>query len=537
MARIGCYARVSTLEQQKQQSIFTQKEYLETWGDLHGHSIVDFYLDEDVSGTLPLDRREHATRLLRDCSAGALDVVVVYKLDRLGRRIQVILDALERLDNLKVGFQSATEQFDTTNAVGRAFLRLVAVFAEWERDAISERSMEGRLRIVRDGRWHGGRPPFGYGVEDGTLCLREGLIPGCAYSEADAMRMVYVWMVRDRLSLPKVASRLDGLGIPPPAYCRPGSGWKQGATFWRASVLQNIVTQTVYCGRFLWGKRGETHRIEHPCPAIVDEATWKAAQEQLASNRLYADRNARRFYLLSGLIRCDTCGRAYAGSTHRHGRKMKEGWGYECSGTTRARDIYGPGGGRCRSPWIDGPDTEQRVWGSFCHFARNGNQYLDQFLSQQQPVQSALEQEQATADRLRKQLQAKDNERRRLLRGWRQGMITDGELEEQLADLRREIETLAGSVAAAEERTRQVQQQEQRIRDAISLVERYREAVDEPMTDEQRRDMLRDAGIKVSVKMDSTADLLLPFPDEIATQSWSRQGCNCLTLLRLPLAA
>src|SRR3712207_4234854 len=95
--RVGLYMRVSSEEQKTKETIETQDGFLEEYCRLYRHEIAKIYKDEAVSGTVPMGERPAGRELLEDANAGKLDVVLAYKLDRIGRTLLVVVDAHDRL--------------------------------------------------------------------------------------------------------------------------------------------------------------------------------------------------------------------------------------------------------------------------------------------------------------------------------------------------------------------------------------------------------------------------------------------------------
>ena len=167
--RAATYARVSTQEQADPgTSLDTQRDRTRAYVDAQGWELVAEYVDEGVSGAA--DRRPDLDRLMGECRDGNVDVIVVAKLDRFTRSSRHLANAMAELEDLGVGFASLAESVDSTTASGRMFRTLLGAFAEFERERITERMMEGHRRIIEAGGWTGGPPPFGYrAVSSGTM--------------------------------------------------------------------------------------------------------------------------------------------------------------------------------------------------------------------------------------------------------------------------------------------------------------------------------------------------------------------------------
>jgi site-specific DNA recombinase len=218
--RVAVLMRVSSEEQREKETIEIQEEFLEQYGKLYELEVADIYKDDGISGTIPLHERPEGRRLLEDAKAGKFGAVLVYKLDRLGRSLLVIVDAHDRLQEAGVALRSATEPIDTSTPSGRLIFQMLASFAEYERGTIRERTQAGLHRAARNGK-HMGPVPFGYrGGEDGRLEVVE--------EEAEIVREIFA-NIAGGATLNSEAQRLNTLGIPPPS-------WKYVGT---KSVFQN----------------------------------------------------------------------------------------------------------------------------------------------------------------------------------------------------------------------------------------------------------------------------------------------------------
>src|SRR4051812_31423572 len=115
VTRVACYARVSTEDQAERQTVRAQTDFLRRYCELHELTVADLYIDDGISGTLKLEDRPEGRRLLDDAEAGAFSIVLVYKLDRLGRSLKALIGAHDSLEVAGVAIRSGTEPFDTTS--------------------------------------------------------------------------------------------------------------------------------------------------------------------------------------------------------------------------------------------------------------------------------------------------------------------------------------------------------------------------------------------------------------------------------------
>jgi site-specific DNA recombinase len=206
--RVALYLRVSSQEQRDRETIEIQDDFLEQYRALYELEVADIYKDDGISGTIPLHERPEGKRLLEDAKAGNFETVLLYKLDRLGRSLLVIVDAHDRLQASGVGLRSATEPIDTSNPSGRLIFQMLASFAEYERETIGERTRAGLHRALRNGK-HAGRIPYGYKLspdESGLEVVEE---------EARIVREILA-NIAEGATLYGESKRLNDEGVPSP---------------------------------------------------------------------------------------------------------------------------------------------------------------------------------------------------------------------------------------------------------------------------------------------------------------------------------
>ncbi len=159
--RAAIYARVSTLEQARDgTSLESQVRQCRAFVASKGWTVAGEFIDEGVSGAR--DSRPQLDRMLGAVRTGDLDVVVVAKLDRFSRSLRHLVNTIPELEDSGVAFVSVAGSIDGTTATGRLFRSVIGAFAEFERDRITERMLEGHQRTAEAGGWTGGPPPFGY---------------------------------------------------------------------------------------------------------------------------------------------------------------------------------------------------------------------------------------------------------------------------------------------------------------------------------------------------------------------------------------
>jgi len=261
--RVALYLRVSSEEQRERETIEIQDKFLSEYCRLYGLVVADAYADDGVSGTIPLHERSEGRRLLEDAKVGKFDAVLVYKLDRLGRKLLVIVDAHDRLSEAGVSLRSAREPIDTSTASGRLIFQMLASFAEYDRENIAERTQAGQRRAFRNGKYVG-RIPYGYRL-DGDERLE--VVP----EEAELVREI-ISNIAEGSTLYAEAKLLNGLGLPSPGI-RYGKTERKPGRSWSATTIHNIVHQRAYSGVHQVTFKGDEKPIERPVAALVDRSS------------------------------------------------------------------------------------------------------------------------------------------------------------------------------------------------------------------------------------------------------------------------
>ena len=497
--KAAIYLRVSTEEQRERQSIQNQRDFAERYCATNGISITDWYPDDGVSGTVPLQQREGGARLVGDARQSRFDTVLVYKLDRLGRDPRMILNAVAELETCGARLRSMTEPFDTDDPSGRFMLTVLSGVAGFERDNILQRSREGTDRLAREGAWLGGIVPYGYQVEgkkrDARLAISDTPVPGCSLSEAGVVRQIYELSGRDGKSCFFIAEHLNQLGVPP-VYVRDGrtvrNGKRERATagVWRAGRVRNLLVSTVYKGVHQYGKRSKKKRsiIERAVPALVAEDLWTRAQETLHRNLLFSARNARRKYLLRGLAKCGLCGLTYIGTAYPSSRASQKTY-YVCNGKQNGRGIYGARGRTCPSKSISG-DIEQVVWHDIEGFLRNPGPVLKQLQDRLKGPMGRVERSQKEVLGLKKLLQGKSVERDRVLAIYRRGGIDDRTVDKQMAEIAAEEGRLVERIREMETEMENLRTAETRLESTGVMLRELNDRLDQPLTWELQRQVV-----------------------------------------------
>ena len=209
-------------------------------------------------------------QLLADITAGHLDTVVVYKIDRLTRSLADFAKIVEILDAKSASFVSVTQQFNTTTSMGRLTLNVLLSFAQFEREVIGERIRDKIAASKKKGMWMGGVPPLGYQVQDRKLVIvdREAEIARFIfrrYAELGSVR----WL-RDELEALSIQSKSR----------TSASGRISGGRPFARGALYLMLQNRIYRGEIVHNQ--QSYLGEHE--PIIDKPLWDAVQAQLAGN-------------------------------------------------------------------------------------------------------------------------------------------------------------------------------------------------------------------------------------------------------------
>ncbi len=455
-------ARVSSQRQEKEETIEVQIEYLKRWADLNEHVILGIYADEAVSGTVPLADRPEGQRLLEDLSRLKPDAVAVYRIDRLGRSIMVVYAALDALEKASCAFISATEAFDTSTSFGRIMVGFIALFAQFEREAIAQRCLDGKLEAARNGTWPGGREKFGYLLREKRLVVNP--------ETAALVRLIFSLFVNAHQGLHRITASLEADGFQPPSQLRGENRGHSGR--WHHATILNILRDPAYKGTASWGG------IEFPVPPIVSEIEWDKAQSLLRDERRQGwSQTATHTYLLGGLLRCGVCNKPFQGTVWKNGRRLTEGHAYTC-----ARKInynYGKGPRCSLSPWLDG--TIDHVILADCAEMLDRPELLGEMLREQRATEEAnwtqMRRDKHTLQARRENLR---EGRARILALYRDAEITEDDWRDQQAIIAEEDCRIALRINALEGSLLDLSAVQRQIDEVEMLLGHLRE---QPLTD------------------------------------------------------
>ncbi len=305
--RCAVYTRKSTEDglEQEFNSLDAQREACEAYILSQRHEgwtlVPNRYDDGGFSGGTM--ERPGLKALLADIDAGLVDVIVVYKVDRLTRSLADFAKIVERLDAKEASFVSVTQAFNTTTSMGRLTLNVLLSFAQFEREVTGERIRDKIAASKKKGLWMGGPVPLGYQV------IERKLVP--VPEETERVRTIMRRYLEVR-NVPALIEILRVEGVVTKIQQRTSGPHRGGIPFRRGSLFY-LLKNPVYRGKIV--HRGKVYDGEHE--AIVDEALWNAVQAQLKEKAPPRRRstNEPQQAILRGLI------------TDPHGRPMVPTYG------------------------------------------------------------------------------------------------------------------------------------------------------------------------------------------------------------------
>lgn len=285
--RVGLYPRVSGHEQEDNYSIPEQIDRMKKYCESRDWMVYKIYTDSAYSGS-NMDR-PGLQDMIKDCQNGKLDMVLVYKLDRLSRSQKDTLFLIEDVfEKNGVGFTSMTENFDTSTPHGKFIIGILSVFAQLEREKIKERTMIGKDSRAKEGKWHGGKwVPIGYDYENGDL------VP----NEYEAMQ------VREIADL-----FLKGTHVRTIERMMTEKGYRHKHGEWDAKTIKRVLKNPVNIGMIK--NRDKWHKGIHE--PIIEQKTFDEIQKLMQDRREKYGAARPHQSLLGGILYCKNCGARYA---------------------------------------------------------------------------------------------------------------------------------------------------------------------------------------------------------------------------------
>jgi site-specific DNA recombinase len=494
--RVAIYVRVSTLQQQKTQTIEQQLGRLRAHIVAQGWSLDEAHIFRDDGYSGATLTRPGLDSLRDKATLAEFELVLITAPDRLARKYvhqALILDELERL-GCRVEFLDRPMSDDPHDQL---VLQIRGAVAEYERALIADRMRRGRLAKLRAGQllpWT--KTLYGY-----VLDAERPRDPACVRvhpTEAEIVRQVFSWYTdpEKRPSLYAIAKRLTDQGVPTPT----------GGQRWNASSIREMLKNPAYAGtahanrvRMMsprrrksallpvgsgvsFQPRPEEEQIPISVPAIIGQEQSEQAQARLALNQQMSRRNnTQQQYLLRGLVSCGLCKLACSGRSDHSGYSY-----YLCRGKSDA--LRAPRGERCPSRFIPTQALDDLVWEDLYDVVTHPES-ITKALARAQTGKWLPQQLQARSATLRQALAQLERQNERLLKAYLAEVIDLSELERKRWDI-------AQNEQALQTQLRQVEAQAEKRLEVATIatcIEAFCERVQqglEQATFEQRRKLV-----------------------------------------------
>lgn len=272
-------------------------------------AVKTIYSDGGFSGGTM--KRPGLKRLLDDIDKGRIDVVVVYKVDRLSRSLSDFAKMMELFDEKQVSFVSVTQQFNTSTSMGRLTMNMLLSFAQFEREVSGERIRDKIAATKKKGYWVGGTPPLGYRLQrenepKGIYIIQE---------EAEIIRVIFA-EYSEHQSLVEIANQLNDLGHTTKHWTSKG-GRMHGGKPLTAKYIHTILTNRIYIGKITHTRNGKTDVYEGLHQPIIDQKSWDKVHRIMKRQEKSKLHRWTHPHLLKGLLRTHEGFAMSPTSTHR----------------------------------------------------------------------------------------------------------------------------------------------------------------------------------------------------------------------------
>ena len=314
------YTRVSSEVQLEGSSIEVQKEHGIRKSKELGMKSKVWNEGAKSSRFEDLLNRPKIVRILQEIEEGNIKHLFVYNNDRLSRNENTQFIIKNAITKNGVILYTKDGTYDLNNPTDKLMKSLLDGVAEYENAIRAERSRLGKIKRVREGKWYGAPPPYGYKIVDGYLAPHP--------DESKVVKRIFNWFTKGK-SIADIKSILDKEGV----LARRGG-------LLQTQSINRLMQNTHHIGHYTYTDKVSAETISCICPPIVDETIWNNAQEirKKTFERKGQNNRTKRFYLLRNLMHCGECGSHMSGRIHDIRNERK----YFCPTKTRQWKIKKP---------------------------------------------------------------------------------------------------------------------------------------------------------------------------------------------------
>lgn len=413
--KTAIYIRVSTEEQVKEgYSISAQLQKLKAFCISQEWEVAGIYADEGISAKDM--KRPELQRMLKDIKEEKVECVLVYRLDRLTRSVFDLYKLLEVFEGYDCKFKSATEVYDTTTAMGRMFITIVAALAQWERENMGERISFGFVEKARQGKYAHNFAPIGYDLnkEESKLYINE--------KESETVKKIY-HLYQSGHGFGRVAKELNKRGI----YTKEGNEWTDNTTM-------KIIRNPVYYGASRWLEI----IVDNTHEAIIDKKEWLETQKIIEDRRSRAPRSISSNYIFSGKLKCN-CGGNMQGYYTTPSNVKKSNIRYNQYRCRNKRN------GRCAS---SRSISESKLERAFIEYLENES-YVETFNEISAAIEIEEKAPEIDVNKLNKELSKLEQRKKKWQYAWSEDVMDYEDFKKRMAETKKEedeIKSVLGTI-------------------------------------------------------------------------------------------
>lgn len=450
---VGIYIRVSTEEQaQEGYSISAQRERLKAFCIAQNWNEHKFYVDEGISGRST--NRPQFKKLMKDIEAGHINILLVYRLDRLTRSVRDLHKILDHIDKYNCVFRSATEIYDTSTAMGRMFITIVAAIAEWESANLGERVRMGQIEKAHQGEW-AAQPPYGFYKDDKHKLHQHK-------DEIEAVKLM-VQKVREGFSFRQLSIYMDS------TKHKPRRGYK-----WHIRTLMDLMHNPALYGAMRW--RDEI--VEDTHEGIMSKKEFEQLQKIIESRQNYKKRDVKSVFVYQMKIVCENCGNRCSSE--------RSIWKRKTDNVQVEKNAY-----RCQVCALNGkpPFRVREIDINEALLNRiQGYILAPSIIKDIKPTD--------VGDDLRAEMKRIENQREKYQRAWANDLITDDEFKERMNESRLRYEELKNELT----KLNGVQHDEKDIQKYKEYAKMFRDNFSD-LTQEEKRSFVQTFIERIEVKI------------------------------------